>query len=145
LDPVEGCIACDVHRGATRPPGGTVYEDDLWVADHGLTRLVRGYLVLKPRRHVHEFADLTDEEALAFGFAARTVLAAMRSALGPERIYICSFAETVHHLHFHLLPRYADMPGLGPDLMQALFSEKWQCTIAEAEDAAAQIRAATGT
>jgi diadenosine tetraphosphate (Ap4A) HIT family hydrolase len=123
-------------------PGGTIYEDDLWVADHGVTRLARGYLVLKPKRHVLEFADLFPEEATAFGHGARAILSAMRTALRPERIYVCSFAETVHHLHFHLLPRYPDMPGLGPDLMPALFSERWKCTVAEAEEAAAEIRAA---
>jgi diadenosine tetraphosphate (Ap4A) HIT family hydrolase len=142
---VEGCVTCEVHRGTTRPPGGTIYEDDLWVVDHGLTRLVRGYLVVKPRRHVHEFADLMDDEALTFGPVARTVLAAMRSALAPERIYVCSFAETVRHLHFHLVPRYSDMPALGPDLMAALFSQRWQCTVKEAEDAAVRIRAALAT
>ncbi|MDQ3689187.1 MAG: hypothetical protein M3406_03970 [Chloroflexota bacterium] len=41
----------------------------------------------------------------------------MRRAMATERIYVCSFAETVHHLHFHLLPRYADMPGLGSNLI----------------------------
>ncbi len=59
----------------------------------------------------------------------------------PERIYVCSFAETVHHLHFHLLPRYADMPALGPNLMPALFSEdRFRCTEAEALSAASAIR-----
>ena len=65
----------------------------------------------------------------------------MRIALETERIYVCSFAETLHHLHFHLLPRYPDMPGLGPDLVPALFSEQWAC-VAEAEEAAARARLA---
>lgn len=136
------CFACDVNAGREIPPGGTIYEDEFWVADHGITRLVRGYVVLKPKRHVHELADLLPGEALSLGVAGQTVLSAMRTALRTERIYVCSFAETVHHLHFHLLPRYADMPGLGPDLLPALFSERWACSVAEAEAAAASIRSA---
>jgi diadenosine tetraphosphate (Ap4A) HIT family hydrolase len=136
------CFASEVNAGRKLPPGGTIYEDKHWIADHGITRLVRGYVVLKPRRHVHELADLLPGEASSLGVAAQTVLSAMRTALRTERIYVCSFAETVHHLHFHLLPRYADMPGLGPDLMPALFSERWACTVEEAEDAAARIRSA---
>jgi diadenosine tetraphosphate (Ap4A) HIT family hydrolase len=103
---------------------------------------VVGYLVLKPRRHVHELADLHPDEAMMLGIAAKRLLGAMRTALGTERIYICSFAETVHHLHFHLLPRYREMPALGPDLIADLFSERWQCSIQEAEGASARVRAA---
>ena len=136
------CLACDVNAGRIPAPGGTIYEDDHWVADHGIDLLVRGYVVLKPKRHVHEMADLVSEEAMTFGHAAQTVLSAMRLALATERIYICSFAETVHHLHFHLLPRYSDMPALGPELLADLFEHRWACTLTEAEAAAGQIRSA---
>ena len=62
------CFACDVNAGRQTAPGGRVYEeDDYWVADHGFSRLVRGYLVLKPRRHVHELTDLIPEEAATLG------------------------------------------------------------------------------
>ena len=110
-------------------------------ADHGVSRLVRGYVVLKPMRHVHELADLDADEAATLGPALRKVTAAMREALQPERICICSFAETVHHLHFHLIPRYAEMPALGPNLMPALFSDsRFECSVGEAVSAAAAIR-----
>jgi diadenosine tetraphosphate (Ap4A) HIT family hydrolase len=110
-----------------------------------VTRLIRGYVVLKPKRHVHELADLSPSEAATLGIAAQRLVAAMRTALGTERIYVCSFAKTVHHLHVHLLPRYADMPGLGPDLVPALFSEQWTCSVEEAEEAAARVRSALST
>jgi diadenosine tetraphosphate (Ap4A) HIT family hydrolase len=79
------------------------------------------------------------------GIAAQRLLAAMRRALDTERIYICAFAETVPHLHFHMLPRYADMPGLGPDLVPALFSGRWACSVEEAEEASARVRSALST
>lgn len=144
--PAGACFTCDVNSGREPPPGGTIYEDERWIADHGVSRLVRGYLVLKPKRHVHELADLEPGEAASLGPALGTVLGAMRAALQPDRIYVCSFAETVHHLHFHLLPRYADMPALGPNLMSALFSEdRFQCTEAEALSAASAIRSRLGS
>jgi diadenosine tetraphosphate (Ap4A) HIT family hydrolase len=137
---MDDCRACEVNTGRRVPPGGTIYQDDNWVAGHGMPALVRGYIVLKPKRHVHELADLLPSEAASLGIVAQRLLAAMRSALGPERVYVCSFAETVHHLHFHLLPRYAAMPGLGPSLMEALFSERWRCTVEEAAEAADRVR-----
>jgi diadenosine tetraphosphate (Ap4A) HIT family hydrolase len=138
---MHSCYTCDVNAGRVNAPGGVIYRNALWVADHGVDRLVQGYVVLKPLRHVHEIADLSPDEAAALGPALRTLLSAMRTALNTERIYVCSFAETVHHLHFHLLPRYAHMPALGPKLLSDLFDERWGCTLAEAETAADRIRA----
>ena len=139
---LAGWFTCDVNRGLEHPPGGTIYEDAHWIADHAVSRLIRGYLILKPKRHVHELADLLAEEAATLGPAMQKLLAAMREALSTERIYVCSFAETVHHLHFHLLPRTHGMPGLGPDLLPSIFDEeKWLCGEAEAEEAAHQVRA----
>jgi diadenosine tetraphosphate (Ap4A) HIT family hydrolase len=136
------CFGCAVNAGVVKPAGGTIYEDDCWIADHGIDRLVCGYVVLKTKRHVHELADLTSEEAATLGGAAKRLLAAMRAALGTERIYICSFAETVHYLHFHLLPRYPEMPGLSDRMVPDLFAGKWSCSAAEAENASTAIRAA---
>ena len=136
------CIACDVNAGRVQSPGGVIYQDGHWIADHGIDRLVRAYVVLKLLRHVHELADLSPDEAATLGNALRVVLSAMRTALQPERTYVCSFAETVHHLHFHLLPRYADMPALGPNLLADLFAERWGCSREEAEAAAGRIRSA---
>jgi diadenosine tetraphosphate (Ap4A) HIT family hydrolase len=136
------CFTCDANAGRIAAPGGTIYQDEHWLADHGVDLLVRGYVVLKPKRHVHEIADLLADEATTLGNALQTVLSAMRAALKTERIYVCSFAETVHHLHLHLLPRYADMPALGPNLMPELFDQRWGCSPEEAVMAANRIRSA---
>jgi diadenosine tetraphosphate (Ap4A) HIT family hydrolase len=139
---VMDCFTCEVNTGRVTPSGGIILANDLWQAEHGFDRLVRGYVVLKPKRHVHELADLDPAESVTLGPSLQSLLRAMRPALGAERIYVCSFAESVHHLHFHLIPRYAGMPPLGPNLLADLFAGRWGCTIAEAEDAAARIRTA---
>lgn len=139
---IEDCFTCKVNGGIVSAPGGVIYEDELWRAEHGVDRLVRGYVVLKPKRHVHELADLTPREAATLGPAAQSLLRAMRTALETERVYVCSFAETVHHLHLHLLPRYPSMPASGPSLIQDLFAQRWACSEREAEEAADGIRSA---
>jgi diadenosine tetraphosphate (Ap4A) HIT family hydrolase len=138
----DACLACAVNDGEIQPPNGPIYAGELWQADHELTPLLRGYLILKPRRHVHELADLTDVETATLGPVLRLLLRAMRSVLAPEHIYVVSFGETVPHLHFHLIPRYGDMPAMGPDLLPDLFAGKWRCDAAVAADVAGQIGAA---
>jgi len=128
--------------GLRAPPGGTIYEDENWIADHGMPSLVRGYVVLKPKRHVEEITGLLTPESATFGPAYQQLVGAMNLALAPERIYTCSFAEAVRHIHFHLVPRYADMPGIGPELLPAVFAGQWMCTEAEATEAADQLRSA---
>lgn len=139
---MDDCYACNVNAGRVAAPGGVIYQDAEWIAEHGVDLLVRGYVVLKPKRHVEWLADLNAEEAASFGSALQKLVGAMRSALTPERIYVCAFAEAVRHVHMHLLPRYHDMPGLGPNLMADLFGLRWQCTVDEAQAAADAVRAA---
>lgn len=88
------CITCDVSAGRTVPPGGVILSDGVWQADHEMTSLVRGYVIVKPVQHVHELADVTEDEAARLGPFLRRLHSAMRSALGTERVYVCSFAET---------------------------------------------------
>jgi diadenosine tetraphosphate (Ap4A) HIT family hydrolase len=140
----SSCFACEVNAGRIATPGGVIYEDEHWRAEHGVDRLIRGYVVLKPRRHVHELGDLEPLESATLGAALQRVVSAMRVVLAPDRIYVCSFAETVHHLHFHLLPRYRSLPPLGPGLVPDLFAGRWACSEEEARDAAESIRAAIG-
>ncbi len=54
----------------------------------------------------------------------RRVCAAVERALGAERVYVCSFGEDVRHVHFHVVPRTAEMPPNGPLLLPELFSDE---------------------
>lgn len=83
-----------------------------------------GWLVLKPRRHVEAAADLTDAEVGALGMLIKRATKAMSAELAPAKIYICLFAESADfpHIHFHLIPRFADTPPerRGPDVFAYL-------------------------
>jgi diadenosine tetraphosphate (Ap4A) HIT family hydrolase len=65
------CLACDVDAGRVAAPGGVIYQDAHWIADHGVDCLVQGYDVLKSLRHVHEMADLVPDEAATLVLARR--------------------------------------------------------------------------
>jgi diadenosine tetraphosphate (Ap4A) HIT family hydrolase len=139
------CLACDVLEGRIQPPGGVIYEDEHWVVDHSISPVaLRGWLILKPRRHVENFGELTDEEATRFGPISRTAAAAVQRALGPDRVYVCSFGEEWRHVHVHIVPRYPGMEPLSWELLGEMWSgsSKWACCDEEAEEAAGAIRRA---
>jgi diadenosine tetraphosphate (Ap4A) HIT family hydrolase len=141
----QGCLACDANEGRVQPPGGVILEDDHWILEHSLAPvLLRGWLILKPRRHVEHIADLTLGERSGLGPLIADASAALKRALGAERVYVCSLGESVNHVHFYLIPRYAHMPANGMEVLNTMFSPEhpWACDDQTAADAAAQVRAA---
>jgi diadenosine tetraphosphate (Ap4A) HIT family hydrolase len=102
-----------VVRGERKPPGGLVLETERFLV-HGLLAPspIRGWLVLAPRRHARWWWELTDEEAAELGPLARRVFLAQRSALGAEHGYAFAIGDVLHHMHLHLIPRYADTPQI---------------------------------
>jgi diadenosine tetraphosphate (Ap4A) HIT family hydrolase len=137
------CLACDVLAGRIEPPGGTIYEDEGWVVDHSISPVaLRGWLIVKPRRHVENLGELTDAEAAHSGPILRSAAAAVQNALAAERVYVCSFGEEWRHVHIHVVPRYPEMEPLSWELLGEMWSgsSKWACTDEEAAAAADAIR-----
>ena len=136
-------MACDVLAGRLAAPGGVIFEDELWMLDHSVSPCVlRGWLILKPKRHVEHLAELTDDEAASLGPLVQEASRALMHALGAERVYALSMGELVQHVHIYLLPRYEHMPKSGLDVLSMMFSDErpWGCTEDEAAEAAALVR-----
>jgi diadenosine tetraphosphate (Ap4A) HIT family hydrolase len=74
---------------------------------------------------------------------ARVSAAVMRT-LEPEKVYACSFGEVVRHVHWYLIPRYAEMSVHGVGLLNEMFTDPspWACDDADAAEAAGSVRAA---
>lgn len=141
----DGCMACDVLTGRITPPGGTIFDDGLWVLDHSTSPvLLRGWLILKPRRHVEHLAELSEPEAASLGPLISKVSAALMRALGAEKVYVCSFGEVVRHVHWYLIPRYPGIASHGVGVLNEMFAEPspWRCSDEEAAQAASQVRVA---
>jgi diadenosine tetraphosphate (Ap4A) HIT family hydrolase len=137
------CLPCDVLTGRIRAPGGVIFEDRHWVVDHSISPVrLKGWLIVKPKRHVESFGELTDEEAAASGPLARTCAAAVEAALGPERVYVCSFGEEWRHVHVHVVPRHPDMGAFSWEVLAAMWSgdSPWACSDDEAQAAAEAVR-----
>ncbi|TDD85217.1 HIT family protein [Actinomadura rubrisoli] len=130
MEPVAGCLACDLLVGARPLPGGRLAESSGWVVEHSVGPLGLGTLVVKTVRHVVHVAELCDAESGALGPLLRRVAAAVTEVVQPEQVYVClwSHADGVPgHLHFVVQPAMkADMArfdAFGPALQMAMFRE----------------------
>jgi diadenosine tetraphosphate (Ap4A) HIT family hydrolase len=65
------------------------------------------------KEHKSDITELTEEEAAAFINDARKVAKAIHKAFNPNKINYGAFADTMKHLHLHIVPKYEDGPSWG--------------------------------
>lgn len=92
-------------------PGGT----PLW-QDH-ICRVVRadepdypGFLRVILNAHVREMTDLTATDQAALMQVVFAAEAALRELVQPDKINLASLGNVVPHLHWHVIPRFAEDP-----------------------------------
>ena len=73
-----------------------------------------GHLVVAPIRHVHRLADLPPDELIDLMSAVARVVVAAEIVKSPDRYYVLHIGDKTPHYHFHLVPRSATAPSLGP-------------------------------
>jgi diadenosine tetraphosphate (Ap4A) HIT family hydrolase len=59
-------------------------------------------------KHVKEMSDLAPADRLALMDAVWKVEQAMRDVMAPGKINLASLGNMTPHLHWHVIPRYAD-------------------------------------
>ncbi|BDT57272.1 hypothetical protein MasN3_07660 [Massilia varians] len=60
------------------------------------------------RAHVREMSDLAPEDRLLLNEAVYRVEGAVREVMQPLKVNVASLGNVVPHLHWHIIPRYAD-------------------------------------
>jgi len=111
------CIFCKIATGAI--PSIKVHEDAATLAFMDINPLTPGHLLVIPKRHSATVFD-TDESVLRDVIAAvKKVATAQQRAFGHDSLNILQAngpwaAQSVPHLHFHLIPR-RENDGAGMD------------------------------
>ena len=137
------CTACDTLAGRVAPPGGTIYENEHWLVDHAVSPApLRGFLIVKTKRHVEDVADLTLAESASMSDALSRTTKALRDVMAPERVYVASFGESVRHVHWFVVARTSGLPA-GPSLLADMWDGRWACSDDEAADIANRVRVAS--
>jgi diadenosine tetraphosphate (Ap4A) HIT family hydrolase len=60
------------------------------------------------RQHVREMSDLAPAEREHFMVVVYRVERALRALMAPDKINLASLGNQVPHLHWHVIPRFAD-------------------------------------
>ena len=115
------CIFCRIVAGEI--PSRQVYADDAAVAFLDLKPLKTGHTLVVPREHVSDaLAGPQVLAAIAPAIAATGRL--LQDKLKATGMNIVSnvgadAGQSVFHLHVHLVPRYAEDPGMAALLVRA--------------------------
>ena len=109
----ESCFICSKHAGKTETSGAMIYENEYVYVGHidsnGKPNYL-GHIMIDLKRHVPTLADLTMEEAKAFGVIMARVSKALKESEKAEHIYSLVSGNSVPHLHMHLVARYPNTP-----------------------------------
>jgi ATP adenylyltransferase len=120
-DEQEGCVFCLAEEGD---------DEERLVVHRGALGFVllnkfpyaSGHLMVAPRRHVGDFAELTDEEALELHRLAGQGLAALAATFRPDGFNLgwnlgrVAGAGIVDHVHQHVVPRWSGDTNFMPVL-----------------------------
>jgi ATP adenylyltransferase len=120
-DADDGCVFCGA--AATGDEEGLVVHrgEQAFVLVNKFP-YVSGHLMVAPYRHVGDFGDLTDEEALEVHRLAERGMAALAETYAPQGYNVgwnlgrVAGAGIVDHVHLHLVPRWAGDTNFMPVL-----------------------------
>ena len=128
------CIFCKIVKGEL--PSAKIYEDDDVFAFMNLMPVTRGHSLVVPKKHSDDILQADSQDLNKTINMARRIADAAMKALGTDSFTITNnrgehSGRTVHHLHFHVIPRYST-DGLKPWPQQPELELKTRKEIAEA-------------
>ena len=95
--------------------GESLDKFGIYICDLSVSLLVlfkeqshRGRCIVAYKDHVSELTDLSDEQRNAFFADVARASKAIHAAFHPDKVNYGAYADTGHHLHFHLVPKYKD-------------------------------------
>ena len=107
------CLSCKGLEGAPRiSPGPPIHVGRWWQVEHAYPSKLAGWLVIVLRRHATALHELTNEEFAELGPLLERTVRLLHETLGSAKEYVACYAEAhgFEHIHFHVVPRAADLP-----------------------------------
>ena len=107
------CVFCAIAAGEI--PCFKVYEDDLVLAYLDINPFTKGHTLVIPKAHTTGLLDTGDDVLAGLVARVKKVAAHLKAALPCDGFNILqnngeAAGQTVKHIHFHIIPRYAGEP-----------------------------------
>jgi diadenosine tetraphosphate (Ap4A) HIT family hydrolase len=126
-----------------RPGGAMLWQNDL-------CRVVRadepdypGFLRVILKRHAREMTDLEPGERERLMAVVFAVEAAVRETMRPDKVNLASLGNMTPHVHWHVIPRYADDRHFPAPVWAQ--PQRERASFAQREEGAARLAAALAT
>jgi diadenosine tetraphosphate (Ap4A) HIT family hydrolase len=109
----DDCFSCSLEATSDLPPRERVVVTDHWRVAHAFDTSLPGWLVIAPRRHLLDLAELHPDAAAELGPLLTDLTRALQRTTGCVKTYVILLAEAegFAHLHFHVVPRMPDQPA----------------------------------
>jgi len=108
---MDNCIFCKISRG--KIPAKKIYEDENTIAFLDIYPAAKGHSLVVPKKHYATLLDIPEMELKELMPAVQKIAAAVMKATNAEGFNIVqnnkeAAGQIVHHLHFHIVPRFKD-------------------------------------
>ena len=117
------CIFCEKLESDKDAENYVIYRGDKVFTLLNLYPYNNGHILIAPKRHVGDIADLQQDEVLELGLVTQKMTRLLRSAFNPDGFNIganlgkIAGAGIPGHFHIHIVPRWGGdnnfMPVLG--------------------------------
>jgi histidine triad (HIT) family protein len=104
--PFMSCLFCDIAAG--KEPASIVHRDERFCAFLDVRPVFKGHVLVIPRAHAANFAELPAAEIGPLFALVRRVSAAVGKALEAQGTFIAindKVSQSQPHLHVHVVPR----------------------------------------
>ncbi len=110
---MNDCIFCKIIKGEI--PSFKIFEDEHAFAFLDINPIEPGHTLVVPKFHARELFFLPPEELAGVMPAIQRTATLLKKKLGCDGLALSQLngeaaGQTVFHVHFHLIPRYAGTP-----------------------------------
>lgn len=103
------CLQIEQRKAPDAPLWNNILDAQYYDVAHAANSALPGWTMIVAKRHVSTLDELTEDEAIELGLLIRRVSQALKQAVGCVNTYVMQFSEKQPHVHFHIVPRMAEL------------------------------------
>jgi histidine triad (HIT) family protein len=98
----KDCVFCEIVAG--KAPARVVMENELSMVILDIHPYSRGHCLVIPKRHVHWWHEMTEEETISLFTLAHRAANTQMKAFNPDFVCLYARGKRIPHTHIFLIP-----------------------------------------